>query len=313
MGSVTNFPFGLSSFGVVLPAGQGGPLSIPRPNGQSWFVDTEVGSDGASGASPSDPLKTITRALQLAGDGTGDTIFIAPGEYDETLVVTKDYIALVGSVYAGYAKPDIGPALAAAIPLTVQAQGFMARHLRIFADTNDCVRQEGNGFLYEDCVFDGDLTAAKAGLRLRGNTTDTHLTASEGLVTGCLFRGNVSGIAFDSASVPNGVGSTDNVVSGCVFYSNTKDLTAEKTGAGGAYSLQTTNILNNYFADKNKAVYIDFLTNIDGPAASQTGTIMNNWFNSTNALTNVLIKVNGTGFAVVAAYSAIGITNASAF
>jgi hypothetical protein len=312
MGSLTNFPFGLSSFGVPLPGGQSGPVSIPRPNGQSWFVDTGSGSDGGTGASPTDPLKTIARALQLAGNGTGDTIYVAPGSYNETLLVTKDYIALVGMVFAGYAKPDLGPALTAQIALTVKAQGFLARHIRFAANAQDCVDQQGNGFLYEDCVFDGDLTALMGGLRLVPNNTNTHLTASEGLVTGCLFRGNASGIIFDTAIAPVGVGSTDNNIIGNVFYSNTKDIVSADSGVG-LYSLQLTQIIGNYFADKNKAVYIDFVTANGGAAADQTGMIANNYFNSTNALTNVLIKVNGTGFAVIAAYSAIGITNASAF
>jgi hypothetical protein len=311
MGSVTNFPFGVSSFGQVL--GGPGPSSIPNPSlgGQTFFVDPDKGSDGNFGDSSDSPLATITRANALARDGAGDSVFLFPGTYDENVVITKDYLALIGCVFAGYARPDITPA--SGVPLTVQAQGFMSRHCRFAGTAADGVVQQGNGFLYTDCVFDGDLTALKAGLRLRGLAADTHFTASEGLITKNLFRGSVSGLAFDSASAPNGVGSTDNVVDGNLFYSNTKDITAEKSGAGGVYSCQLTNIINNYFADKNKAVYIDLLTNIDGPAASQTGTLMNNYFNSTAALTNVLIKINGTGFACVAAYSAIGITNASAF
>lgn len=306
---LTNFPFGLTSFGIPLVGS--GEVSIPNLNGKVWFVDTTNGSDGQDGSSPTTALKTIQRAVNLAGNGTGDTIYVFPGSYVENVVVTNDYLAIIGATQAGYARPDIVPATG--VPLTVTGQGFMSRHCRYAGTAEDCVVQRGNGFRYEDCVFDGDLTALKAGLRLQPSSTDTHLTASEGKILGNLFRGCVSGLAFDTGAAPVGVGSTDNVVMGNLFYSNTKDITAEKTGAGGAYSCQLTNIINNYFADKTKAVYIDMLTNADGPAASQTGTIAWNYFNTVNTLTNVIIKVNGTGFAVPGAISCKGITDSSAF
>lgn len=313
---LTNFPFGVSSFGIPMmgPGASVGPLSIPGPNGRAIFVNGSIGSGVADGTIDN-PYKTIT--LALAASEAGDTIFIFPATYNETLVVTKDYITLAGAQYAGFARPDIGPTATTQVALTVQGQGFMAKHCRFFGNAADVVVQNGNGFLFQDCVFDGDATAAKAGLRLLpaaiGSTTDTSHTASEGLVTGCLFRGNANGIIFDDAVAPLGVGSTDNQINGNTFYSNTVDIASADSGTASTYSLQLTDITNNVFADKNKAVYIDFVTANGGPASAQTGTIANNYFAQTSALTNVMIKVAGTGFTVIAAYSTLGITNASAF
>jgi len=312
MGTVTNFPFGLSSFGSVL-TGAGGPTSVPRPNGQSWFVDAAAGSDGGSGSSPSDPFKTIGRAVAMAGNGTGDTIYVAQGSYNETLVITKAALAIVGSVQAGYERPDWAPVLAAAIPLTVKAQGFMCRHVRFAANGNDACQQSGNGFLYDDCVFDGDGTAGQAGLLLVPalvGADSTHFTASEGVVQNCLFRGSAIGISFDTTAAPVGVGSTDNLVQGNRFYTNTLDIAANKTGAGGVYSLQTTDFIGNYFLDKNKATYVDITTNEDGPAASQTGSFALNGFAS-DTMTNVKIKAVGTGFTFMGNYDNVGIFDGS--
>lgn len=314
MGEVTNFPFGLSSFGTVLGGGQSG-LSIPRNNGQAWFVDTLTGSDGGSGLSPSDPLKTIARAHSLAGNGTGDTIYVAPGEYDETLIITKDYIGLVGMVQAGYAKPDIGPKLTTQIPLTVKGQGFLARHLRIFGDAADVVSQGGNGFLYEDCVFDGDATANKAGVRLLPvavTVGDTHHTASEGQITGCLFRGCAVGLIFDDAAAPLGVGSIDNLIGpGNRFYSNTLDIAAaDSGGVGTTYSVKLTDIVGNYFADKNKATYVDFTTANGGAAGDQSGTLAQNGFAS-DTMTTTKIKAVGTAFTFMGNYDNVGIFDGS--
>lgn len=309
---LTHFPNGLSSFGI--PQIGSNTYSVPGGNGAVWFVDAVNGSDGNSGQSPSEALKTIGKAHSLAGNGTGDTIYVYPGSYTENVVISKDYISLIGAVYAGYARPDVVPA--AGVPLTVTGQGFLAQHMRFAGTAADSVVQNGNGFYYTDCVFDGDGTAAKAGLRLvpaQVGADTTHFTASEGRVIDNLVRGCAIGIAFDTAAAPVGVGSTDNQIIGNTFYSNTKDITAEKTGAAGTYSVQLATIRNNFFADKTKAVYIDFVTNADGPAASQTGMIGFNTFNTTATLTNVIIKINGTGFAMPGAITAKGVVDTSAF
>src|ERR1043166_5280014 len=101
-----------------------------------------------------------------------------PASYDENVVITKDYVSLVGLLPGGYARPDVVPA--AGVPLTVKGQGFTADHLRFAGTAADSVVQKGNGFVFSDCVFDGDGTAAKAGLRLVPDDVDDSFTASEG-------------------------------------------------------------------------------------------------------------------------------------
>lgn len=264
--------------------------------------------DSNDGRTPYTPKKTVTAALAAAGSDDGTIIFMMAGSYVENIVVTRDYVSLIGIVEGGYGRPDVVPA--AGVALTVSGQGFVAKHVRFAATAADCVKQEGNGFIYDDCVFDGDATATKAGLRLRGNNTDDSLTASEGIVQNCLFRGNSIGLAFDSAAAPSGVGVTDDVIIGNRFYANTQDITAEKTGAGGVYSVQTTEIVSNYFADKNKTNYIDLTTNADGAAGSQTGTIAGNHF-AADAIDGTRVAMAGTGFTFVGNFSTVGVVDGS--
>lgn len=298
---LTHFPYGASSFGIPLVgSGASAPLTIPNVTGSMWFVDGTNGNDGNGGTDPIQAFKTIARAHLLAK--AGDTIFVFVGTYAENIVITKNYIALIGVTFAGYGKPDLTPATG--VPLTVQGQGFMSRHMRFAGTAADGVVQNGNGFLYDDCVFDGDLTATKCGLRLvpaQVGTDITHFTASEGTVTHCLFRGCATGLIFDTAPGPVGVGSTDNLIVGNRFYSNTIDIATAKTGAAGTYSVQLVNIVSNVFADKNKTTYIDITTNEDGPAASQTGAIVDCEF-SHDAITTTQIKMVGTGFTVVGSF-----------
>src|SRR6185503_6148022 len=119
----------------------------------------------------------------------GQVIFVQPGTYDENVVVATDYVTIVGGQKGRYGWPDL--VATTGVALTVTGQGFVAKNLRISSGDTDCVRQEGNGFLYENCVFDGDGQAATEGLvRLKGHDTDDSKTASEGMFKDCLFRGN---------------------------------------------------------------------------------------------------------------------------
>src|SRR5882672_2201772 len=250
----TNFPNGVTSFGIPMV---GAGISIPRggantrDQGQVWFVDDVNGADGQTGTDPTNALKTIGRALTLANSGTGDTIFVAPGSYNELVVVTKDYISIIGSIQGGFARPDIGGAVGVA--LSVSGQGFVMRHCRVFATGNaDAVIQTGNGFEYSNCVFDGAAAqAAKALLRLLPSSTLTALTASEGQIFNNYFRGAPAAafaIIFDTGAAPVGVGSTDNLIVGNRFSQNAGvDIETAKSGAAGTYSVKFAVIHGNIF------------------------------------------------------------------
>ena len=288
-----------------------GPSDFPSFNqiGVSFFVDASAGSDNNSGVSASSPKSSINSALAAAVSGRGDIIYIAPGSYEENVVVTKDYVTLVGAVIGDYGRPDVVPT--SGIALEVKAQGFAAIHMRFAATAADSVLQRGNGFDYVDCVFDGDGTSAKAGLRLQGSATLTGQTASEGKILSSLFRGCANGIILDSAATSgSGVGSTDNLVSGCRFYSNTLDIATAKSGAGGDYSVKLIKIEKNSFEDKNKATYIDITTNEDGAAGNQSGAINSNVFAS-DTMSTTKVKMVGTDFTFAGNFSTVGVLDGS--
>lgn len=274
----------------------GGGFSIPvnSVSGSPLYV-------GAGGQS------SIQAAVNLAGPG--DTVIVQPGSYDENVVITTDYVTLVGAQVSGYGRPDLGASTG--VTLTVNAQGFVARGVRFASqDGSDCVVQEGNGFAYVDCVFDDASDADAAGLRLKGNATDDSKTASEGVVAGCLFRGCDNGIILDTGDAPgNGVGSTDNTVVACKFVSNTQDVVTADTG-GGVYSVKTLLVKDCYFADKNKTNYIDMTTNSAGAASDQDGMIADCYF-ATDAITTTNVAIVGTGFTVVGCYDTVGVQDGS--
>lgn len=309
---MTNYPFGLSSFGIpVIGAG----LSLPLQKtltGKVLFVDSNYGSDVGASGTIDDPLATINAALALCTSGAGDTIMVMPGTYDENVVVSKDYVTIAGCVQAGYAKPDIVPTTGVA--LVVTGQGFQSFHCRYSSPDADVVQQQGNGFLYYDCVFDGDGQAATECLvHLLPSDTDDSLTASEGRITGCLFRGSGGiGIIFDTGLAPAvGVGCTDDLIDGNIFVGNTGIDIVTKDQGGGVYSVQKTVIRNNMFEDKNKACYIDLTTTNGGAAGDQTGTISGNYFCCDAITAGNEVKMVGTGFTFAGNYYTVGIKDGS--
>lgn len=304
--SLTNFPNGITSFGIpVISAG----ISIPARNAPIIIVDPGgLAPRGTSGTF----FDTVQEALNAVGTAGGATIFLFPGTYAENLVVTTPYLTIIGAQFAGYARPDIVGSGSGGIPLTVNAQGFRAIRCRFAGTAADAVVQHGNGFEYSDCVFDGDLTAAMAGLRLVGANVGgdiTHFTASEGRVQDSLFRSNATGIILDTAAAPVGVGSSDNVISGNIFTRNTLDIATADTGAG-TYSTQFVDIIANHFVDKNKATYLDFTTANGGAASDQSGVVNGNYFAS-DTMTTTKIKAVGTGFTFAGNYDTVGIFDGS--
>lgn len=277
--------------GPVLGAGLDFSIPIDEP-GQTLLV----GKGGHA---------TIQAAVNAATSGS--TIFVQPGSYTENVILNKDYLTLVGAQVGRYGWPDIVPATG--VPVTVTGQGCKVARVRMAGTAADSCVQQGNGFTLEDCIFDGDGTAAKAGLRLLGVAASTSKTASEGFVKNSVFRGCANGIIFDTAAAPNGVGSTDNKIENCRFYSNTLDIATADSGVG-LYSVKLTEVVGCSFEDKNKATYVDLTTANGGAASDQSGTVANCGFAS-DTITTTKIKAVGTGFTFMGNYDTVGIFDGS--
>lgn len=84
----TNFPNGISSFGV--PIIGGGGLFPGITQGNNYFVKPSSGSDSNSGKSPAKALKTLSRAHTLATANQNDVVFLF-AEHGVTAANTTDY------------------------------------------------------------------------------------------------------------------------------------------------------------------------------------------------------------------------------
>ena len=330
----TTFGIALGVVGLAAYAGPtgsmhyawaGGKLVLyPGGIGQAveFYVDGANGAAGNSGLSWNEAVSTIQAAIDLTTSGQGDRVYIAPKAtaYAENLTITsKDYVHLIGVLLPGYARPDVAPAAGKA--LNIQAsQGTVLEHMRFLSADDDSVLNEGNGFYFRDCVFDGATgqAATEANLRLVGDATDDSYTASEGKIIECLFRASGGiGLLFQHAALTSGVGVSDVEVLGCRFYGNTgADIaTAANTSGGGVGIVQNVLIHGNRFMDVDKATYLDMdqASNVPGDELLNTGMISGNYFADDAALDATKIDISGTKLRFVGNYNAVGVVDGSTF
>ena len=90
MPGLTNFPNGVSSFGLPV-------IGVPF-QGNYWFVNETSGLDGNSGKSPSQAFGTLTHALAMATPANNDVIFIEGSVHvTATVAWNLDQTHLIGT------------------------------------------------------------------------------------------------------------------------------------------------------------------------------------------------------------------------
>ena len=125
---LTNFPNGISSFGMPLPSG-----SIPATTGKFWFVDSVTGSNGNRGDRSDEPLATIVKAITLCTAAKGDTILCLPGHTEAviaagTIALSKSSVRLIG-LGTGRARPVITYTTAAAASVDISGANVLVENM----------------------------------------------------------------------------------------------------------------------------------------------------------------------------------------
>lgn len=199
--SFTDYPNGVTSFGIPLPAG-GGKL-VTTPYGRTWFVNANStipnagwgpGSDGNSGTSPTSPFLTMDRAFDSIG--SGDVINFV-GKIAEQLVTPvqvfdvwingcgnrprhADSTPAGGQYAAAQWAPPASGGTAAQATLRVLQQGWRFTNFLMTAiDANaaclEIVRNAGAGDLERDASHASILGMrfSGAGIGIRGGVAGT--------------------------------------------------------------------------------------------------------------------------------------------
>lgn len=92
--SLTNYPNGVTSFGVPL---MGGSVGIPATTGTYFFVHSTTGNSGNTGKGPGQAVTTIDIAVGLCTANKGDVIIVMPG-HNETIVSATSLVVDVAGI-----------------------------------------------------------------------------------------------------------------------------------------------------------------------------------------------------------------------
>ncbi len=293
----TNFPNGVSSFGVPVMGGN----NIPTTTGNYWFVSSAsgVGSDANDGKSTLTPFATLAAAISAATASNGDVIVLMPG-YAQTIVgaagqtVAKAGLTIVG-LGTGTARPTFTFTTATAASFDISAANTVISNCIFTCGINSqtaMINVTAADVAFQGCDFNTNSGTAGAVLGILTAATATRLS-----VTDCRFLGPaVNSGATTTAQIQHEVG-VDYVIARNYF-----------TGKMTQAILNATTVLRGLI-DGNRFVIATGTVAITMASAS-TPFIVNNRINVPSGTAPV---VAAAGFVAGNAYSAAaGVTAGTA-
>lgn len=194
--SITDFPNGVSSYGI--PILGGGPIVT---TGNVFFVD-DSGSDSYDGKSPERPMATLDAAIGLCTASQGDVIVVMPGHAETAATQVTCDIAGVRIIGLGIGRnrPTITAHASAVDCFNVTAANVSIENIRIIgaadctaliniAATGDdfygynlslehgaaplmAVTCSGDRFKFERCKWLGTAAGPDCGIDLEAHCTD---------------------------------------------------------------------------------------------------------------------------------------------
>lgn len=285
---LTNFPHGITSFGVpVLPGVGGYPFT-----GNAWFVKPASGADGNSGTSPDTAFKTLARALAMATANNNDVIYLiaesntASGTTDyqsSTLTWNKDLTHLVGvcspsqfSQRARIAQTSTATGISPLVNIT--ANGCYFANFSIFqgvADATSLVACQvtGSRNVFQNVTFAGignatQVAAGAASLKLAA--------AQENIFQHCMIGQDTISVDQNCTGLSCTSSATRNTFENCVFdsYISNAGFATVTIGANGIDRTLSFNNCQFWAKSTNKAVTQTSVFSI--PSISQGAIVLFN-------------------------------------
>lgn len=288
MGSLTNFPFGVSSFGMpVLGGANGLPFT-----GNYWFVKPSSGLDGNSGNSPQQALKTIARALELATANNNDVIFLisesntasATTDYQSaTLTWNKDLTHLIGvcapSQFSQRARiAQLSTATGVSPLVNITASGCYFANFSVFQGVADAtslvaVQVTGSRNVFNNVTFAGignatQVAAGAASLKLAA--------AQECLFQNCTIGQDTISVDQNCTALSCTTAATRNTFVNCTFdaYLSNAGFATVTIGTNGIDRTMNFNGCQFWAKSSNKSITQTSVFSI--PAISQGAIVLFN-------------------------------------
>ncbi len=296
--ALTNFPFGVTSFGIPVLSGD-----TTVTTGQAWFVSSVTGSSSYDGKTPATPFATMAAAVSAATASQGDTVYVMPGHTETcigagTIALSKAGIRWVGLGW-GTKRPTINYTTATTATFDITAannriENFIFAGLGFDAVANMInVKTAANDTQFINCEFrhaDGTNQAS--------NVILTDASADRMLVLNCIFKDVTAG-AVPTAGTNSAislVGGDGISIIGCEFYGAyhaTTGIILQSTTLCTELRIEDCHF-NNLTASNSKAIVL---------GSTCTGVIRRCHFqmlSGTTAITGAAISWVGQNYAAAA-------------
>lgn len=183
----TNFPNGVTSFGIPLAGG----AQIPATTGKYWFVSSTMGSNGNDGKSTVKAFASIAQANLAATANSGDVVIVMPGHVETVSAAAGINLSKAGVYYIGMGfantRPTITFATATTATLTVTAADVTLDNF-VFTQTFDAIVSpivvSAEGFTMRNCYS----MTANASVQCTQMILTT-ASASNMVIQNCRFEG----------------------------------------------------------------------------------------------------------------------------
>jgi hypothetical protein len=297
--ALTNFPNGISSFGIPIFGPAVGANSSQLLVGQVFFVNSVTGIDtlsGGGGFSPTTPLKSISFALTYVKANNGDYIYLMPGSTFTVSSATALAVSKAG--------------------VTIVGLGLGANLPTITLDTanTSTIAVSANNVSFYNCVFIANFLSIAACFTLT--------TAKWFTVQNCFFK-ETSGVldflnivkstgaanTVDGLTMINnnwqGLGTTSvntfvlsaNDVDTCTLQLN--DINLANVTDQAVMLVVTAGVLTNLDCGGNK-IYRKSTTSVNGTIVNVGGTTSTGWVYSN------LVQTLGSGDVIFSGTSGLG-------
>lgn len=294
---LTNFPNGVSSFGMPVVGSGDGKIPITF-TGTYFYVSSVIGNAAYSGTDPSQPLATIQQALNKCTSGAGDVIILLRG-HSETytsasqLTVSKADVTIVGSSSEGTSRAKITMGTAATATILISAANVTFKNISFESAIDDCATVfvvEGKYFTCDGCSFlqsavnKNFLTLVKVGVSTTANVADGFKWINN-------YRNEIDSAATADISF---LANTDNALIANNYSNTTSTADVGHFIIAAALVLISVRVLNNIVlvngANSSQSVGIMFTSS----ATTDSGVFAGNLVASLDT-TGALISTAGTG------------------
>ena len=238
--SPTNFPNGVTSFGILLPW-SGGSMPTPPSGGNTWFVSSTLGNNGNPG-SYSSPWATLAFAAANTALQTGDVIVLMAGHTENVTAAAGILLSTTGLQVVGQ---GVGPqqavinftGTAAAATVKITGAGVVVQGVKFVTKiiTNNqvtCLDIQAKGVFIQFCRFIAFTTGSTTTCLSFIDLVNATANASDDLqITNCYFQNELSAgqqnHAIGLTTVQNNVQIGNNYIYGYWALSGIHNITGE--------------------------------------------------------------------------------------